>query len=95
MKTSCRSESSNISPVALEMPKPEIQEEQGAKAQAEERGREEGRLERNGCVVIHCENVTVALRRRKGSNQFNMDLGKTPGRNGNRSGWGRNVVVHL
>jgi hypothetical protein len=77
------------------MPKPEIRRNRGPRHRQRRRGGKRDSFSATGGVVSQCENVTVALQRRKGSNQVNMNVGKTSGRNGNRSGWGRNVVVHL
>jgi hypothetical protein len=41
------------------------------------------------------ENVGMTLRGRKGSYEINMNVGKTAGRNRNRSRWWRNVFVDL
>jgi hypothetical protein len=46
-----------------------------------------------GGPVDDCENVGVTLRGRKGTNQVNMDVGKTAGGKRNGCRRGRNVVV--
>jgi hypothetical protein len=59
------------------------------------RGRKRNSLDPACGPINDGENVGITLRRRKGSYEINMNVGKTAGRNRNRSRWWRNVFVNL
>jgi hypothetical protein len=59
------------------------------------RGRKRNGLNPTGGSVNDSEDVGVALGGRKGTDQVNMNVGKTTGRNGNGRRRGRNVVVNF
>jgi hypothetical protein len=59
------------------------------------RGRKRNSLDQACGPINDGENVGMTLRKRKGSYEINMNVGKTAGRNRNRSRWWRNVFVNL
>ncbi len=59
------------------------------------RGRKRNSLDPARGPINDGENVGMTLGGRKGSYKVNMYVGKTAGRNRNRSRWGRNVFVNL
>ncbi len=75
-------------------PKRAIQVEQRASGTGG-RGRKRNSLDPARGPINDGENVGMTLGGRKGSYEVNMYVGKTAGRNRNRSRWWRNVFVNL